>query len=60
MREQDRNYFSSRAEAELRMAQNAASPEAVKAHYMLAGHYLDRVHGGASSMADLEILLRRR
>ena len=25
---------------------DAASPEATKAHYVLAGHYLDRLHGG--------------
>ncbi len=42
----DRAYFSARAEAELKMAQAARNPEATRAHYTLAGHYLDRAHGG--------------
>jgi hypothetical protein len=37
------DYLYRRAEMELRMAQNAASPAAVKAHYELAQLYLDRV-----------------
>lgn len=42
----DRNYFYKRAEAELKMAQAARDPSAVRAHYTLAGHYLDRAYGG--------------
>lgn len=42
----DRAYFYRRAEQELSQAQRAESPEAVKAHYHLAGYYLDRVYGG--------------
>jgi hypothetical protein len=38
------DYLYRRAEMELRMAQNAASPAAVKAHYELAHLYLDRMH----------------
>jgi len=40
----DRDYYYRRAEAELEQAQRATSPAAVKAHYTLAGHYLDRVY----------------
>lgn len=43
--ENDRSYFYDRAEAELDMAQKATAVEAVKAHYTLAGYYLDRVYG---------------
>lgn len=38
------NYFYDRAEAELKLAQSAAHPAAVRAHYLLAGHYLDRFY----------------
>lgn len=41
----DRHYFYGRAETELERAQRAAHPEAVKAHYVLAGYYLDRAYG---------------
>ncbi len=37
------DYFYRRAEDELAMAQRSAIPEAVRAHYTLAGYYLDRV-----------------
>lgn len=37
-------YFQKRAEAELELAQSAAHANAVRAHYMMAGHYLDIVH----------------
>jgi hypothetical protein len=39
------SYFEERAEEELELAQRATHPKAVKAHYDLAGFYLDRVHG---------------
>jgi hypothetical protein len=38
------DYFQKRAEAELELAQSAAHAEAVRAHYMMASHYLDIVH----------------
>jgi hypothetical protein len=41
----DKEYLEERAEAELSMAQAAAHPAAVRAHYLLAGFYLDRLHG---------------
>jgi hypothetical protein len=40
----DKDYFYKRAENELEMAQRTAVPEAVKAHYTLAGYYLDKVY----------------
>lgn len=42
--EDDKDYFYKRAENELEMAQRTAVPEAVKAHYTLAGYYLDKVY----------------
>ena len=44
----DRAYFYERAEAEIGMAQKAASAQAVRAHYHLASHYLDRAYSDAS------------
>lgn len=43
--EDDKSYFYIRAEAELRMAQRSDHPAVVKAHYTMAGHYLDKVYG---------------
>jgi hypothetical protein len=45
MKEEDRAYFEQRAEAEIELAQKADHPDVVRAHYELAGYYLDRVHG---------------
>lgn len=47
MEPQDDSYLHDRAEAELKRAQQAEHPAAIKAHYMLAGYYLDRLHGGS-------------
>jgi hypothetical protein len=44
----DNDYFYKRAEAELQMAQAARSPEAVRVHYALANHYLDRLSSKGS------------
>lgn len=44
MSENDVAYFYRRAEAELKLAQHAEHPAAVKAHYLLASHYLDSLH----------------
>ena len=38
------DYFQQRAEAELQLAQAAEHANAVRAHYVMAGHYLDLVH----------------
>jgi hypothetical protein len=49
----DRDYYYRRAETELEQAQRATLPAAVKAHYTLAGHYLDRVYGGGEADATV-------
>ncbi len=41
----DRAYFYRRAEQELGQAERAENSGAVRAHYVLAGFYLDRVYG---------------
>jgi len=41
----DLSYFEKRAEAELECAQQAEHPAAARAHYLLAGFYLDRIYG---------------
>ncbi|MEO7177694.1 MAG: hypothetical protein ABIW83_02510 [Allosphingosinicella sp.] len=46
MDEEDRLYFLKRAEAELELAQKAVNPAAVRAHYELAGLYLDLARTG--------------
>ncbi|WP_129790513.1 hypothetical protein [Sphingosinicella sp. CPCC 101087] len=40
----ERSYFRIRAEQEIRAAQAASHPEAARAHYMMAGYYLDLAH----------------
>jgi len=40
----DRDYFRRRAEAELALAASAGHPAAMRAHYYLAGYYLDKAH----------------
>lgn len=45
MTQDDTAYFLRRAEAELESAQAATHPAAVRAHYLLAGMYLDLVYG---------------
>lgn len=41
---EDLRYFENRAEQELRRAEQADHPDAARAHYLLAGYYLDLVH----------------
>jgi hypothetical protein len=45
----DRDYFYRRAEMELKLAAESRCPPAVKAHYELAGHYLERVYAEADN-----------
>ncbi|WP_267397557.1 MULTISPECIES: hypothetical protein [unclassified Sphingomonas] len=40
-------YYYERAETELELAQRATHPSAVRAHYIIANHYLDRCYGSA-------------
>jgi hypothetical protein len=48
--EDDKDYFYKRAENELEMAQRTEVPEAVKAHYTLAGYYLDKVYSDGDAL----------
>ena len=45
MADPDKDYLERRAEAELSLAQAATHPAAVRAHYLMAGFYLDRLYG---------------
>ena len=45
MAQEEKNYFESRAEAEIRLAQKSANVQAVQAHYQLATAYLDKIYG---------------
>ena len=47
----DVHYYRARAEDELAAAQGAKHPEAVKAHYLLAGFYLDLAHNAEAAAA---------
>jgi hypothetical protein len=51
-RESDRNYFRERAEAELASARAAKTPEAQRAHSVLAGYYFDRAFSDADEAAE--------
>ena len=44
MIEDDKDYYTRRAEAELERAQRAKKPEVVKAHYLIAEAYLERLY----------------
>ncbi len=49
----DKEYYYRRAESELEMAQRTEIPEAVKAHYTLAGYYLDTVYNDEAVAAHI-------
>jgi hypothetical protein len=56
--DEDLAYFEKRAEIELDLAQKAGHVNAVRAHYMMAGFYLDRVYGepdGSAAASQLPI-----
>lgn len=61
MSSHDLAYFQNRAEAELELAQRASHPKAVRAHYLLAELYLDKVHGrpGEAEHSEPEEALSR-
>ena len=48
----DAAYYLQRAEAELAFAQHAIHPAAVRAHYHLAGYYLDKAHCAEPVIVD--------
>ena len=45
----EKHYFLERAEAELDLANEATHERAARAHYYLAGFYLDRAHNGSAN-----------
>jgi hypothetical protein len=45
MSHEELDYYQSRAETEVAMAQQAAHQAVVRVHYELASAYLDRIHG---------------
>jgi uncharacterized protein YijF (DUF1287 family) len=45
MSTEEAEYYQSRAEAEVALAQQASHQAVVRVHYQLASAYLDRVHG---------------
>jgi hypothetical protein len=47
--EPETSYYEQRAEAELDRAEQAHHPAAARAHYLLAGLYLDLIHGSGQS-----------
>jgi hypothetical protein len=53
LREADRSYYRKRAEDELSKAREAATPEAGRAHFMLAGFYFDLVFNDGSELRAL-------
>ena len=59
MREKDIPYYQARAEQELELAQSAAHAQAARAHYLLAGYYLDLVHGSPYAPEKPQPLLWR-
>ena len=51
MSHQDVDYYERRAEAEIELARQSQSAEAVQAHYQLATFYLDKIYGEAPPIA---------
>lgn len=45
MQSEDREYYYRRAEEEISRAQDAWDERSVRAHYLLAGYYLEQVYG---------------
>ena len=52
MTEEDRSYYTRRAEFELELAQQADHPVAVQAHHRIAEAYLERVLESAAPSAN--------
>ena len=57
--DQEAIYHLQRAEAELLLAQAATHPRAVKAHYNLAGYYLDRAYAHGIEKAEAPDKIRQ-
>lgn len=54
MSEDERTYFRQRAERQLEWARLASHPQVARAHYHLAGYYLDRAFGPAEPLNAAE------
>ncbi len=54
----DKEYYYQRAESELEMAQRTEVSEAVKAHYTLAGYYLDKVYNDGETASTTSMTSR--
>ena len=52
MLEADTTYFTRRAEAELEQAQRATNPQVVRAHFLLAEAYLERLQPDARASIE--------
>lgn len=50
--QEDEDYLYRRAEQQLELAQAATHPAVVKAHYLLADAYLERLHAPAGEVED--------
>jgi hypothetical protein len=48
MYQYDTDYYQARAEQEIECAHKAQVAEAARAHYLLAGYYLDRIYNVSS------------
>ena len=51
----DRDYFRERAEIELEAAMKAGHPEAARAHYLLAGYYLDLAYNPSARCSPPDV-----
>jgi hypothetical protein len=51
MSHEDVNYYERRAEAQLELARQSQSTEAVQAHYHLANAYLEKIYGEPTATA---------
>lgn len=45
----DAEYYQARAEQELEFAQRSTNEAGARAHYLIAGYYLDRVYSGPNA-----------
>jgi hypothetical protein len=57
--EDELEYYRARAEQELELAQSAAHADAARAHFLIAGHYLDRVYSSPPAPAKPNPAFRR-
>jgi hypothetical protein len=55
MQDRDRAYFQDRAEAEIEAAHSATHEAAARAHFLIAGYYLDRAFNPAPAGPDSDI-----